>query len=255
MSWALTCCRVVGKQLHPSGQSCASATCAVLAETILEHPTQVFDSFVCAACRMQAGGTSTSVVDRTVAAPADGKAVDVYIGFPKGDFAPREGRKGRVIKDDPSKYPAKEDLGFFAGATGASEAPTAMLPGGRGLSCCFCVGLAVVLLVQPQVANKQRTLALQVAGLEVRRGCGSCESRYSVRSPAARLWAPRSPVLRRLRRLCSHLPPRVVSHPSMLDTARSECCSVRRIAAAAAAQPAMFLPSLPCNKNLFCRFL
>jgi len=30
----------------------------------------------------------------------------------------RAGRKGRVIKDDPRKYPTKEDLGIFSGATG-----------------------------------------------------------------------------------------------------------------------------------------
>jgi hypothetical protein len=30
----------------------------------------------------------------------------------------RAGRKGRVIKDDPKKYPGKEDLGVFSGATG-----------------------------------------------------------------------------------------------------------------------------------------
>jgi hypothetical protein len=28
------------------------------------------------------------------------------------------GRKGRVIRDDPSKYPAKEDIGILPGATG-----------------------------------------------------------------------------------------------------------------------------------------
>lgn len=39
-------------------------------------------------------------------------------GFPKGDYAPREGRVGRFIKDDPSKYPDKEDIGFFKGVVG-----------------------------------------------------------------------------------------------------------------------------------------
>eukprot|EP00877_Chromochloris_zofingiensis_P014840 jgi/Chrzof1/960/Cz01g34360.t1 len=45
-------------------------------------------------------------------------ADEIYIGFQKGDYAPRTGRKGRVIRDDPSKYPAKEDVGFLPGATG-----------------------------------------------------------------------------------------------------------------------------------------
>lgn len=52
------------------------------------------------------------------AAASSDKRADIYIGFPKNDYAPRAGRKGRFITDDPSKYPAKEDLGFFAGATG-----------------------------------------------------------------------------------------------------------------------------------------
>lgn len=43
---------------------------------------------------------------------------EIYLGFPKGDYAPREGRKGRVIKDDPKRYPDKENKGFFIGATG-----------------------------------------------------------------------------------------------------------------------------------------
>jgi hypothetical protein len=45
-------------------------------------------------------------------------AVTYHVGFPKGDYAPREGRKGRVIKDDPKRYPDKENKGFFIGATG-----------------------------------------------------------------------------------------------------------------------------------------
>lgn len=43
---------------------------------------------------------------------------EIYIGFAKGDYAPRAGRKGRVIKDDPRKYPGKEDVGVFSGLTG-----------------------------------------------------------------------------------------------------------------------------------------
>ncbi|GBF88173.1 hypothetical protein Rsub_00885 [Raphidocelis subcapitata] len=50
------------------------------------------------------------------AAKADG--AEIYLGFPKDDYAPRSGRKGRFIQDDPAKYPAKESLGFFSGATG-----------------------------------------------------------------------------------------------------------------------------------------
>ncbi|KAJ9509203.1 hypothetical protein QJQ45_001486 [Haematococcus lacustris] len=39
-----------------------------------------------------------------------------YIGFPKNDYAPRAGRKGRVIVDDARKYPTRDALvGGWAG--------------------------------------------------------------------------------------------------------------------------------------------
>jgi len=47
----------------------------------------------------------------------EGGPEEIYIGFEKYDFD-RAGRKGRVIRDDPRKYPARENLGFFNGATG-----------------------------------------------------------------------------------------------------------------------------------------
>lgn len=43
---------------------------------------------------------------------------EIYLGFEKYDTAPRAGRKGKVIKDDPRKYPGKDDMGFFLGVTG-----------------------------------------------------------------------------------------------------------------------------------------
>ena len=39
-------------------------------------------------------------------------------GFVKGDYEPREGRQGRFIADDPSKYPDKDDIGLFKGISG-----------------------------------------------------------------------------------------------------------------------------------------
>lgn len=59
-------------------------------------------------------------------------ADEIYIGFQKGDYAPRTGRKGRVIRDDPSKYPAKEDVGFLPGATGRL-----LLLAGLHLACLY----------------------------------------------------------------------------------------------------------------------
>lgn len=46
----------------------------------------------------------------------EGKA-EIYIGFEKGDYAPREGRVGRFLVDDPSKYPGRDNdfVGGWAG--------------------------------------------------------------------------------------------------------------------------------------------
>ncbi len=45
-----------------------------------------------------------------------GEAEEIYIGFPKNDYEPREGRKGRVVKDDPRRYPDRDALtGGWAG--------------------------------------------------------------------------------------------------------------------------------------------
>lgn len=43
----------------------------------------------------------------------------IYIGHEKEDYEGRRtGKPGRFIEDDPSRYPAKEDVGFMSGATG-----------------------------------------------------------------------------------------------------------------------------------------
>lgn len=56
----------------------------------------------------------------TQAAKSDpGSSDEVYIGFEKGDYAPRVGRKGRFVKDDPSKYP---DRSPFTGGWAGGEA-------------------------------------------------------------------------------------------------------------------------------------
>ena len=65
----------------------------------------------------------------------EGKA-EIYIGFEKGDFAPREGRVGRVVIDDPKRYPGRDSdfvggwaggevgLKAFAAGAAAAEAST-----------------------------------------------------------------------------------------------------------------------------------
>lgn len=59
---------------------------------------------------------STTVTEKDVKAES-GEVADVYLGFDKYDFD-RAGRKGKIIKDNPKKYPNKEDMGFFLGVTG-----------------------------------------------------------------------------------------------------------------------------------------
>lgn len=39
-------------------------------------------------------------------------------GFPKGDYDRTPGRKGRVIRDDPKKYPGREDMGPLKSVVG-----------------------------------------------------------------------------------------------------------------------------------------
>jgi hypothetical protein len=62
--------------------------------------------------------TGRKVVTKVYAKADPSKNTEQYIGFEKGDYARPEGRKGRVIKDNPDKYPDKDNLGFFLGATG-----------------------------------------------------------------------------------------------------------------------------------------
>lgn len=61
------------------------------------------------------------VEDKGKASKEDQKAArqsgkEIYIGFDKSDTSPRAGRKGRVVSDDPSKYPDRDPLsGGWAG--------------------------------------------------------------------------------------------------------------------------------------------
>lgn len=62
--------------------------------------------------------SSIKRAQRVCAQATKGEAQDIYIGFEKGDYARPAGRKGRMIKDDPTKYPDKEDIGIFSGVVG-----------------------------------------------------------------------------------------------------------------------------------------
>lgn len=55
---------------------------------------------------LQVTATEAPTAEPTTQTPEG--ATDIYIG------------KGRYVKDDPKKYPAKDDLGPFMGATGAT---------------------------------------------------------------------------------------------------------------------------------------
>ena len=93
-----------------------TATCS---NTLTHQPTPSKNT----PCQLQvktadAPAAAASAAAAPAAKQQGGGAEEIYIGFAKGDTAPRAGRKGRVVRDDPRKYPAKEDLGVFAGATG-----------------------------------------------------------------------------------------------------------------------------------------
>lgn len=48
---------------------------------------------------------------------------EIYIGFDKSDMSPRKGRKGRMVSDDPSRYPEKTELtgGWAGGEIGLQQ--------------------------------------------------------------------------------------------------------------------------------------
>lgn len=63
--------------------------------------------------RAQAETTATKGVGAQ--SSSNGKK-KIYIGFEKGDYAPRDGRQGRFVTDDPNKYPEKNEyVGGWAG--------------------------------------------------------------------------------------------------------------------------------------------
>ena len=48
---------------------------------------------------------------------------EIYIGFDKADSTPRKGRKGRLVTDDPKRYPDRDALsgGWAGGEVGLQE--------------------------------------------------------------------------------------------------------------------------------------
>ena len=54
---------------------------------------------------------------------AKGSGNEIYIGFDKADSTPRKGRKGRVLKDDPKRYPDRDAFsgGWAGGEIGLRE--------------------------------------------------------------------------------------------------------------------------------------
>jgi hypothetical protein len=58
-----------------------------------------------------------------VAKEKQGSKGKIYIGFAKGDYAPREGRQGRFVTDDVSKYPQRSEYtgGWAGGEVGLKQ--------------------------------------------------------------------------------------------------------------------------------------
>lgn len=69
-------------------------------------------------CRARA----TSQTKSTDAESTNNKQ-EIYLGFAKGDYAPREGRTGRTIIDDGTKYPEKNEYtgGWAGGEAGLKQ--------------------------------------------------------------------------------------------------------------------------------------
>lgn len=65
-----------------------------------------------------------------VAVKEEGSGELIYIGFEKGDYAPRTGRKGRFITADPSQYPDRTPLtGGWPGGEAGLKAWVEVGPG------------------------------------------------------------------------------------------------------------------------------
>ena len=63
---------------------------------------------------------------------------EIYLGFAKGDYAPREGRTGRTIIDDGTKYPERNEYtgGWAGGETGLKQFIEVRAGGRRGALQC-----------------------------------------------------------------------------------------------------------------------
>lgn len=74
----------------------------------------------CSVAKSTVGYSSTRTAVKYQRLSCKAKAnEDIYIGFKKGDYEPRAGRIGRFLKDDPSKYPSKDE---FCGGWAGGEA-------------------------------------------------------------------------------------------------------------------------------------
>jgi len=109
-------------------------------------------------------GASSSKAKVQPPAPKGDKA-PIYVGYGKDDLAQRKaGVPGRFILDDPAKYPAKDDIGFLAGATGGFAG------GEKGLKQYIATG--EVQLRDPNQPAPKQTSPVAVAGLLAAAGAG-----------------------------------------------------------------------------------
>ncbi|KAF6254441.1 hypothetical protein COO60DRAFT_1541035 [Scenedesmus sp. NREL 46B-D3] len=97
-------------------------------------------------------------------APKDGKQ-PIYVGYAKDELEVRKaGAPGRFILDDPKKYPAKDDIGLFPGATGGFAG------GEKGLRQYIETG--DVQLRDPRQPGPRQFSPVAIAGLLVGAGAG-----------------------------------------------------------------------------------
>ena len=73
---------------------------------------------------------------------------EIYIGFDKGDTVPRKGRKGRLVSDDPKRYPDRDAFsgGWAGGEVGLQEFVKV------GFSCLYSPAAAKGVLISLVVA-------------------------------------------------------------------------------------------------------
>ncbi len=75
----------------------------------------------------------------------------IYLGFAKGDYDRAPGRRGRIIRDDPAKYPTRD--AFVGGWAGGEIALKQEMEAFKAADVCFMFNSLVI--VSPTAALRQ----------------------------------------------------------------------------------------------------